>query len=181
MSFGHAISISPLAIATGMSAILNGGVYRPLTLHKLEPGQSPAPGRRVIQASTSRTMLNLMRLNALIGTGRKADVCGYRIGGKTGTATKLVNGRYSLGKKNLASFAAVFPTDGPLDADRYYTLIMMDEPHATPETGGFTTGGVVAAPIAGRVIERIAPVLGVKRVVLPGRHRTQAARSIPTP
>ncbi|MGI8839968.1 MAG: peptidoglycan D,D-transpeptidase FtsI family protein [Caulobacteraceae bacterium] len=166
-AFGHAISISPLAIATGMSSILNGGVYRPLTLKKLEPGAAPAPGRRVIQASTSRTMLNLMRLNALIGTGRKADVAGYRVGGKTGTATKLVGGHYTGGKRNLASFAAIFPTDGPLNADRYYVLIMMDEPHATPETGGFTTGGVVSAPIAGRVIARIAPFLGVRRVAGP--------------
>ncbi|MEO8927148.1 MAG: penicillin-binding protein 2 [Caulobacteraceae bacterium] len=166
-AFGHAISISPLAIATGMTSILNGGVYRPLTLKKLEPGQAPARGRRVIAASTSRTMLNLMRLNALIGTGRKADVSGYRVGGKTGTATKLVGGHYSGGKKNLASFAAIFPTDGPFTADRYYVLIMMDEPHPTAETGGFTTGGVVSAPIAGRVIARIAPLLGVPRVIAP--------------
>ncbi|MGI9169728.1 MAG: peptidoglycan D,D-transpeptidase FtsI family protein [Caulobacteraceae bacterium] len=163
-AFGHAISISPLAIATGMSSILNGGIYRPLTLRRLEPGGAPTPGRRVISAATSRTMLNLMRLNALIGTGRKANVAGYRVGGKTGTATKLVGGRYSGGKRNLASFAAIFPTDGPFNADRYYVLIMMDEPHATAETGGFTTGGVVSAPIAGRVIERIGPLLGVRRV-----------------
>jgi cell division protein FtsI (penicillin-binding protein 3) len=173
-AFGHAISISPLAIATGMTSILNGGIYRPLTVKKLEAGAAPAAGRRVIQASTSRTMLNLMRLNALVGTGRKADVCGYRVGGKTGTATKLVGGRYSSGKRNLASFAAIFPTDGPLDADRYYVLIMMDEPHATPETGGFTTGGVVSAPIAGRVIERIGPLLGVRRVITPAGCDTKA-------
>ena len=165
MAFGHAISVSPLAIATGMSAILNGGVYRPLTLKKLEPGQAPAAGRRVIQPSTSRTMLNLMRANATDGTGRKANVPGYRVGGKTGTATKIVGGRYD-GTKNLASFAAIFPTDGPLGADRYYVLIMLDEPHATAETGGFTTGGVTSAPTAGRVIERIAPMLGVQRVVV---------------
>jgi len=164
-AFGQAISISPLAIATGMSSILDGGVYRPLTLKKLEPGQSPARGRRVISEATSRTMLNLMRLNALVGTGRKADVAGYRVGGKTGTATKIKNGRYTKGKINLASFAAIFPTDGPFTTDRYYVLIMMDEPHALPETGGFTTGGEVSAPIAGRVIERIGPLLGVQRVV----------------
>ena len=164
MAFGHSISVTPLMVATGMSAILNGGVYRPLTFVRLPPGQAPAPGRRVIKASTSRTMLNLMRLNATIGTGRKADVPGYRVGGKTGTATKLVHGRYSGGNLNLASFAAIFPTDGPLDEDRYYVLIMMDEPHATPETGGFTTGGEVSAPIAGKVIARIAPLLGVKRI-----------------
>jgi cell division protein FtsI (penicillin-binding protein 3) len=166
-AFGQAISVSPLAIATGMSSILNGGIYRPLTLKKLEAGAAPAAGRRVIAPSTARTMLNLMRLNALVGTGRNADVCGYSVGGKTGTATKLVGGHYSKGKLNLASFAAIFPTDGPLNADRYYVLIMMDEPHVMAETGGFTTGGAVSAPIAGRVIERIAPLLGVRRVVSP--------------
>jgi cell division protein FtsI (penicillin-binding protein 3) len=164
MGFGHAISVTPLMIATGMSAILNGGIYRPLTLRRLDPGQAPAAGHRVIKASTSRTMLNLMRLNAVIGTGRKADVAGYRVGGKTGTATKLVHGHYDKGKLNLASFAAIFPTDGPLDQDRYYVLIMMDEPKPLPETGGFTTGGEVSAPIAGKVIARIAPLLGVKRI-----------------
>ncbi len=166
MAFGHAISVSPLAIATGMSAILNGGVYRPLTLAKLPAGAAPAPGRRVIQASTSRTMLNLMRLNALVGTGRKANVPGYRVGGKTGTAMKIVDGRYSRGK-NVSSFAAVFPTDGPFDVDRYYVLIMLDTPQPAPETGGFTTGGVTAAPTAGKVIARIAPLLGVSRQLDP--------------
>jgi cell division protein FtsI (penicillin-binding protein 3) len=165
MAFGHSISVTPLMIATGMSSILNGGIYRPLTFRKLEPGDQPATGRRVIKESTSRTMLNLMRLNAEIGTGRKADVPGYRVGGKTGTATKLVNGRYSNGKLNLASFAAIFPTDGPLDEDRYYVLIMMDEPKPLPETGGFTTGGEVAAPIAGKVIARIAPFLSLHRIM----------------
>lgn len=167
MAFGHAISVSPLAIATGMTSILNGGVYRPLTLNKLEPGQTPAPGRRVIKRATSRTMLNLMRLNVTNGTGGFADIPGYRVGGKTGTATKLVNGHYNGGKRNLASFAAIFPTDGGLEDDRYFVLIMMDEPHEMPETGGFTTGGAVSAPIAGRVIARIAPILHVERKPAP--------------
>jgi cell division protein FtsI (penicillin-binding protein 3) len=169
MAFGHAISVSPLAIATGMSAILNGGVWRPLTLRRLEPGAALAPGRRVIKESTSRTMLWLMRLNATDphGTGKSAEKAapGYRLGGKTGTATKLVDGRYNGAKKNLASFAAIFPTDGGFDQDRYLVLVMMDEPHAMPETGGFTTGGAVSAPIAGRIVERIAPFLGVRRVL----------------
>ena len=162
-AFGHSISVSPLMLATGMSAVLNGGVYRPLTLRPLAPGQAPSAGRRVIQPSTSRTMLNLMRLNVTNGTGSGADVEGYNVGGKTGTATKLVNGHYAGGKKNLASFAAVFPTTGRLDDDRYLTLVMMDEPRVTAETGGFTTGGAVTAPIAGRIINRIAPLLGVRR------------------
>ena len=169
MAFGQSISVSPLALATGMSAILNGGVWRPLTLKKLAPGQAPVRGRRVIKEATSRVMLGLMRLNATNGTGRFADKLapGYMVGGKTGTATKLVNGRYDKGKRNLASFAAVFPTTGGFDRDRYYVLVMMDEPKVTAETGGFTTGGAVSAPIAGKIIQRIAPFLGAPRVTAP--------------
>jgi cell division protein FtsI (penicillin-binding protein 3) len=165
-AFGQAISVSPLALAAGMSSILNGGIYRPLTLKKLPSDQQPAPGYRVISEQTSRVMLGLMRLNATNGTGRPADLLapGYMVGGKTGTATKLVNGRYDLGKRNLASFAGVFPTDGGFDEDRYYVLVMMDEPRVTGETGGFTTGGAVSAPIVGKIIRRIAPFLGARRL-----------------
>jgi cell division protein FtsI (penicillin-binding protein 3) len=167
MSFGHAIAVSPLQLATGMSSVLNGGVWRPLTLHRLAPGQAPAPGRRVISPDTSRTMLNLMRLNVTNGTGRRADQPGLRVGGKTGSAEKPSNGTYARNRL-VSSFAAVFPTDGPLEADRYLVLIMLDEPHGTAETGGFATGGFTAAPAAGRVIARIAPFVGVRRIILPG-------------
>jgi cell division protein FtsI (penicillin-binding protein 3) len=166
MAFGHAISVSPLALATGMSAILNGGTYRSLTLRPLKPGQAPAPGRQVIKPSTSRTMLNLMRLNVTNGTGAKADIEGYRVGGKTGSAEKALGGHY-VRDKLVSSFAAVFPSDGPLNADRYLVLIMLDQPHATPDTFGFATGGWTAAPAAGKVIERIAPFLNVHRVAMP--------------
>ena len=168
MSFGHSISVTPLAIATGMSAILNGGVYRPLTLKRLEPGQAPAAGRRIIEESTSQTMLRLMRMNVTEGTGTRADALGLRVGGKTGTATKLVHGHYVEGKNaaNLASFAAIFPTDGPIDQDRYLVLIMLDEPKPVLADSGVTSGGFTAAPAAGRVIDRIAPFLGVRRVIL---------------
>jgi cell division protein FtsI (penicillin-binding protein 3) len=162
MAFGHAISVSPLAIATGMSSILNGGEYRPLTIRKLDG--APSPGRRVISEATSRTMLDLMRLNVVKGTGSKAGAAapGLRVGGKTGSAEKAMNGHYER-KKLVSSFAAVFPTDGPMDAPRYFVLIMLDEPHANKATAGFATGGWTAAPTAGRIIDRIAPFLGVER------------------
>ncbi len=165
MSFGQAISVSPLALATGMSAVLNGGEYRPLTIRKLDGPL--APGRRVIKESTSRTMLDLMRLNGVQGTGRKADALapGLRIGGKTGSAQKAENGHY--GKMLVSSFAAVFPTDGPMNAPRYFVLITLDSPHPTKDTAGFSTGAWNAAPTAGRVIDRIAPFLGVERVPPP--------------
>jgi cell division protein FtsI (penicillin-binding protein 3) len=91
------------------------------------------------------------------GTATKADVIGYRVGGKTGTAEKVINGRYSH-DKSLTSFIGAFPMDDP----KYLVLFMLDEPKATPETYGFTTSGWNAVPSAAKVIERIAPILGVK-------------------
>jgi cell division protein FtsI (penicillin-binding protein 3) len=113
-------------------------------------------------------MLRLMRLNVTEGTGTRADAIGLRVGGKTGTATKLFRGHYVEGKNaaNLASFAAIFPTDGPIDQDRYLVLIMLDVPKPVAADSGVTSGGFTAAPAAGRVIERIAPFLGVRRVIL---------------
>ena len=161
MSFGQAISVSPLALATGMGSILNGGEYIPLTIRRID---QPPKGRRVISEETSRQMLDLMRLNAAQGTGRSADLQapGYRLGGKTGTAQKPVGGRYDATKK-VSSFAGVFPTDGPIGADRYFVLIMLDEPQGNAQTGGWATGAMVAAPAVGKVVERIAPYLGVQR------------------
>ena len=162
-SFGQSISVSPLNLAQGIGAIMNGGTLVPLTIRKLNPGQRPQ-GVRVVSETTSRDMLDLMRLNvtAKEGSGGKADVPGLSVGGKTGTSQKVIGGRYSKDKV-IASFAAVFPTDGPLDEDRYLVLIMLDDPKRLPETYGFATAGWNAAPAAGRVIDRIAPFLGVKR------------------
>ncbi len=163
MSFGAAISLSPLAVAAGMTSVLNGGEYIPLTIRKLDPGARPK-GRRVVSEATSQTMLQLMRLNAIKGTGDRAEKAapGLRLGGKTGSAEKPIGGHY-VRDKLVSSFAAVFPTDGPVNAKRYLVLIMLDEPHGDATTSGHATGGMTAAPTAGRVIDRIAPFLGVAR------------------
>lgn len=160
-SFGHAISVSPVMLAAGMGSVLNGGTYVPLTIRPMKAGARPK-GERVISEETSRAMLDLMRINVVRGSGGKADAVGLRVGGKTGSAEKAMGGRY-VRDKLVSSFAAVFPTDGPLEADRYFVLILYDEPNGTPETFGFRTGGWNAAPTAGRVIDRVAPFLGVKR------------------
>ena len=164
-SFGQALAVTPLNVAAGMGAVLNGGQYVPLTLHRLDPDHLPK-GRRVISADTSRKMLDLMRLNvtAKEGSGARADAPGLRVGGKTGSAQKVIGGRYAADRV-VASFAAVFPTDGPIDAKRYFVFILLDEPRALPETYGFRTAGWNAAPAAGRVIDRIAPFLGVRRAL----------------
>ena len=172
-SFGHAISVSPVALAAGVGSVLNGGRYVPLTLQPMRAGARPE-GRRVVQEETSRQMLDLMRRNVLEGSGRRANAAGLRVGGKTGSAEKVIGGRY-VRDKVLASFAGVFPTDGALSDDRYMVLIMIDEPVADAESGG-RTGGLTAAPTAGKVIDRIAPFLGVQR-----RFEQVAALPVPAP
>jgi cell division protein FtsI (penicillin-binding protein 3) len=165
IAFGQGISVSPLALATGYTALMNGGEYIPLTIRKVKPGTAPK-GVRVISEQTSYTMLQLMRMNVHTdpkGSGHKADVLGLRVGGKTGSAQKPENGHY--GKNNVSSFVAVFPTDGPVTADRYMVIITLDSPHVTPDSYGFITAGWNAAPVAGAVINRIAPFLGVQRVI----------------
>ncbi len=87
---------------------------------------------------------------------------GYRVGGKTGTAEKVINGRYSK-DKSLSSFIGAFPMDHP----RYSILVMLDEPGPLPETFGFTTAGWNAVPTAHNIIARIAPILGVEPVFSP--------------
>jgi cell division protein FtsI (penicillin-binding protein 3) len=161
VAFGQAISVTPLQVAAAMGAALNGGTYVPLTLRKLKPGELPA-GRRVISTATSRAMLDLMRANVVEGTGGRADVPGFSVGGKTGTAQKWMDGHYEQ-HRLVASFASVFPTDGPMDAKRYIVLLLIDDPKGDAESSGLRTGGMVAAPVVERVINRIAPFLGVAR------------------
>src|SRR5690606_38662501 len=126
------------------------------------------------------TMLDLMRRNAVRGSGTRADAAapGLRVGGKTGSAEKVVNGRYS-NTAVVSSFAAVFPSDGPLDAQRYFVLILVDEPRGSEATHGLRTAGFVAAPAAGRVIDRIAGFLGVERRA--DRYRGAAGERLPLP
>jgi cell division protein FtsI (penicillin-binding protein 3) len=157
VGFGQGIAVAPLQLAMGYATLFNGGVYHPPTLLKIGPGHPLPPGKRVFSEDTSYRMRGLLRLVVMKGTGRKADAPGYRVGGKTGTAQKLINGHYSQ-TINITSFAGVFPMDEP----RYVVVVMLDEPKATPETFGFTTAGWNVAPVVSRTISRIAPMLGVQ-------------------
>jgi cell division protein FtsI (penicillin-binding protein 3) len=156
IGFGQGIAVAPLQLAMGYATLFNGGIYHPPTLLKIGPDHPLPPGRRVFTADTSYRMRALLRLVVMKGTGKKADAPGYRIGGKTGTAQKLINGHYSQ-TINITSFAGVFPMDDP----RYVIVVMLDEPKATPETYGFTTAGWNVAPVVSRTVSRIAPMLGV--------------------
>jgi len=163
IAFGHGLSVAPLQAAMGVAALMNGGILIPPTFLKRTEAEAQALGKRVIKPETSEIMRYLMRLNVEKGTAAKADVPGYYIGGKTGTADKVVFGRYSKDKV-LTDFMAVLPADQP----RYLVLVMLDEPRATPETHGFKTSGWNAVPTGGKVVARIAPLLGIEpRLDLP--------------
>ena len=101
-------------------------------------------------------MRQLLRLIVMKGTGRKGDAPGYRVGGKTGTAEMAQAGGYSS-HRNVSTFAAAFPMDNP----RYVVVATLVAPHGTKETYGFTTAAWNAAPVVGRVIQRVGPQLGV--------------------
>ncbi|MFN5244703.1 MAG: peptidoglycan D,D-transpeptidase FtsI family protein [Novosphingobium sp.] len=155
VSYGHGIAVTPLHLATAYAALVNGGIWRPATLKKLGAGEVPE-GRRVFKASTSARMRQLLRMIVVDGTGKKADAVGYRVGGKTGSAEKPGVGGYRRSSL-VSTFAAAFPMDRP----RYVIIAMLDEPQGTAATSGQRTAGWNAAPIVGRVVPRIGPLLGI--------------------
>lgn len=155
ISYGHGIAVSPLQVASATAALVNGGIRYAPTLLKRAPDATIA-GERVVSPATSRKMRGLMELVVDHGTGRKAQVAGYRIGGKTGTADKEVGGRYS-NSKVISSFVGAFPIEQP----RYVVLALIDEPHGNASTYNFRTAGWVAAPAVGHIIKRMAPLMGI--------------------
>jgi len=156
-SFGAGLSVTPMHMLRAMSALVNGGYLIEPTLLRTTEEEAMAGAEQVISAQTSATMRYLMRLNALEGSGSRGNriADGYRWGGKTGTAEKVVNGRYST-TKNVAFFASAFPLDNP----QYALVILVDEPVEENEMSG-RTAGWNAGEVSGRVVARIAPILGV--------------------
>ncbi len=155
VSYGHGIAVTPLHLATAYAAMVNGGIWRPATLEKVEPGHAPK-GRRVFKASTSARMNQLLRMIAVYGTGKNADAPGFRVGGKTGSAEKPGAGGYKRSSL-VSTFAAAFPMDRP----RYVVIAMLDEPKGTAASSYQRTAAWNAAPIVGRLVPRIGPMLGV--------------------
>lgn len=161
-AFGHGFAVQPLQGAAVVAGLLNGGHLITPTFLRRNEEEAMAMATTVVKSSTSEVLRYLFRLNATEGSASKADVIGYRVGGKTGTAEKVVAGRYSK-EKRLASFIGAFPMDNP----KYLVLVMLDEPKAIPGTYGFATSGWNAVPTAGKIIERIAPMLDVEPVFTP--------------
>jgi len=158
-SFGHGLSVSPLHMLRAVAGFVNDGVMMTPTVYKRTEQEAQQSAVRVISSETSAKIRYLMRLNAIDSGGsatrmnRIAD--GYRAGGKTGTAEKVVDGRYSS-NKILAVFASAFPLDNP----RYAMVVLVDEPHPESATTGYTAG-FNAGEITGRVVQRVAPMLGI--------------------
>ena len=156
VGFGHGVAVTPLHLASAYAAMVNGGIWRPATMHKVAPDAAPQ-GRRVFKESTSSRMRQLLRMISLYGTGKKGDAPGFRVGGKTGSAEKP--GAHGYQKTALVStFAAAFPMDRP----RYVIVTMLDEPRGTVASSFQRTAAWNAAPIVGRLVPRIGPLLGVR-------------------
>ncbi|CAK8162372.1 cell division protein FtsI (penicillin-binding protein 3) [Candidatus Xenohaliotis californiensis] len=152
VSYGHGISVTPIHLLEGIAAVIGGGVLHQATLLQGKKNQS---FHRVFAESTSESMKYLFSLAVKRGTGMRALTPGYEIGGKTGSADKIVDGTYSK-DSSIVSFAGVFPIDDP----KYVLLVMVDDPKKTCNEDRIT-GGYLAAPIASRMIEKIAPILNV--------------------
>nr|MDJ0896059.1 penicillin-binding protein 2 [Alphaproteobacteria bacterium] len=191
IAYGHGLAVTPLHLVSGISALVNGGLLHAPTLiarasdrtysadHEIETDEQPNDDQvtvatRVIGERTSDALRHLMRIVVEKGTGKNAQAEGYVVGGKTGTAEKNLAGRYQR-KALISSFVAAFPMDAP----RYVVLAMLDEPKGTKETFGYATGGWVAAPVVGRAIARIGPLLGIaprgSEVTVPTPARLQRA------
>jgi len=170
IAYGHGIAVTPMQVASGVATLVNGGLFVPPTLlDRVDGGQ--VKKTRVLAPETSDQMRKLMRLVVSNGTGRKADVSadGYAIGGKTGTADKLAGRGYGT-RANISSFVGAFPIDAP----RYVVLVLVDEPKGNKRTFNYATGGWVAAPVVGRIVKRMATLIGMP----PERHPEAAPEGL---
>lgn len=162
VSYGHGLAVSPLQFASAAASLVNGGVrVVPTFIRNIagDAGDGVSAAERAVSTATSAKLNALMRRNVTdpTGTGQRADVPGYRVGGKTGTAERAAAGGYT-DTSVISSFIGAFPMDAP----KYLTLVMIFEPQATAQTGGEITAGRNAAPTTARIIDRIAPLLGVE-------------------
>ena len=158
ISFGHGISVSPMHTVAAAASVINGGLFHKPTLLKRKPGDE-IPTEQVVSRQTSDMMRRMFRFVVTEGTGKSAEVKGYVVGGKTGTADKQ-KGRHYQKNSRMSSFLGAFPMNDP----RYIVYVLVDEPKATAKTYGYATGGWVAAPAVGRIVKQIGPLLNVPMV-----------------
>lgn len=156
ISYGHGLAVSPLHLATAYATVANGGLKVKPTL--LASDVRPTEADRVISEAHSAQVRDMLRQVVVRGTAKRADVPGYEVGGKTGTADKpTASGGYAR-DKTIATFASVFPTSDP----RFVMVIALDEPTARINGTGFRTAGLTAAPVFAEALRRIAPIMGLR-------------------
>jgi len=156
IAFGHGLAVAPLQALTAVAALVNGGYLMKPTFLKRSEEDARKVATRVIKPETSEALRYIMWLNGEKGSARKASVDGYFVGGKTGTAEKVINGRYAK-NKNFTTFTAIAPSDKP----KYLFLAIYDEPKGYAESGGYSTAAWNAGVTTGKVIERAGPILGL--------------------
>lgn len=156
VGYGYGIAVTPMHLASAYATVMNGGMWRPATIRKLGPGEA-AQGRRVFTQAVSNQMRQILRLAVTNGTGRNADIAGFRVGGATSTAEKPGAGGYQPDAV-VATFVAGFPMDSP----RYVVLVMLDSPKPNEASNGLAVASWTAAPVAGRIIARIGDPLGIR-------------------
>ncbi|MGD0633988.1 MAG: penicillin-binding protein 2 [Beijerinckiaceae bacterium] len=163
IAFGQGLNVAPLQALMAVGALVNGGVMITPTFLKRGEEDAKRDAPRVVRPDVSESIRYLMRLNAEIGSARNANIPGYFIGGKTGTADKIIHGHYSKDKV-FTTFMALLPADKP----RYLFLTLMDEPQGSKETYGFRTAAWNSGAVTGKIIERVVPILGITpRIDLP--------------
>ncbi len=156
IAFGHGLAVAPLQAVMATAALVNGGHLITPTFLRRTAEEARAMAKRVVKPETSEAMRYVLRLNAEKGSATRAAIAGFFVGGKTGTAEKVINGRYAKDKR-LTTFMAIAPADKP----RYLFLTILDEPQPTPESHGYATSGWNAAPTTGNIVERVAPLVGL--------------------
>ncbi|TWG53671.1 cell division protein FtsI (penicillin-binding protein 3) [Aminobacter sp. J44] len=154
-SFGHGFATTPLQTAAGIGGILNNGILVSPTLIRRGEEDAKAVSKRIVSDHTSEMMRYLYRLSGMKGSGRHAAVAGLNVGGKTGTAEKVIAGRYAR-NRNYNVFAAAMPMHDPV----YLYLVVIDDPKPKSSTRGLTAG-VTAAPVTGNIIRRTFGFLDV--------------------
>jgi cell division protein FtsI (penicillin-binding protein 3) len=156
IAFGQGLNVAPLQALMAVGALVNGGMMMKPTFLKRSEEDAQKEAVRVVRPEVSESMRYLMRLNAEIGSAKLANIPGYYIGGKTGTADKIVHGHYSKDKV-FTTFMAIAPADKP----KYLMLVLFDEPQGLPQDGGYHTAAYNAGAVTGRVIERLGPLFGL--------------------
>ena len=156
LAFGHGLAVAPLQAMMAVGALVNGGLMMKPTFIKRTEEEAKKNAPRVVRPEVSESMRYLMRLNAEIGSAKTTNIAGYFVGGKTGTAEKVIGGRYSKNRL-FTTFMAIAPADKP----KYLFLTILDEPQGLPETHGYATAAWNAGAITGKIVERAGPILGL--------------------